>query len=549
MIRLATRGSALALVQARLAADTLTRLHPGEEFVLTPLETRGDRSAALPLTDAQQEGIFVKELEQALLDGRADLAVHSAKDLPTAIPPPLVLAAFLPRADARDVLVSRAGATLSALPSGATVGTGSPRRTAQLRALRPDLEVVPIRGNVDTRIRKVRDGVVDAAILAAAGLQRLGREADVAEWLSFEVMLPAPGQGALALQAIEGSHACRLATASDDAPTRRAVEVERSLLRRLGGGCLTPVAAYASLEGGRLHLRGAVLSASGRDACRAEATAADAEAALVTVLERLRELGADRLLREDRRRQRPLAGLRVLVTRASPQADSFAARLEDSGAEVVRVPTITIERLDVQDDPRLRDLQRYEWLVFTSANGVLAFTELLGHLSISFPKARLAAIGPETAAALRESGHGADVVPGEYVAESLAEALPDASRVLLPRAAGSRDALPDRLRARGASVDVLELYRAVAPPGLTQRLREALPRIDLVTFTSASTVRHFIEAVGNQLPAGVRVACIGPITAGAARDAGLPIAIIAEEYTTQGLVDAVIRDRLGSTSL
>jgi hydroxymethylbilane synthase len=548
MIRLATRGSALALIQARLAANALSRLHPDEEFVLTPLETRGDRSAGVPLADIQQEGIFVKELEQALLDGRADLAVHSAKDLPTSIAAPLVLAAFLPRADARDVLVSRTGATFKALPPGAKVGTGSPRRAAQLRALRPDLEVVPIRGNVDTRIRKVRDGVVDAAILAAAGLQRLGREADISEWLTFEVMLPAPGQGALAIEAVEGSRACRLAMAADDPATRRAVEVERTLLRRLGGGCLTPVAAYASVEGDQLRLRGAVLSASGREACRAEATAADAEAALVTVLDRLQELGADRLLREDRRQQRPLAGLRVLVTRPSRQAGGFAARLQEAGAEVVTVPTIIIERLDVRADSRLRDLEGYDWLVFTSANGVLAFDELLGQLSAPFPPAQLAAIGPETAAALREAGHRPDLVPPEYVAESLAESLPPATRVLLPRAAGSRDVLPERLRERGATVDVLELYRAVAPPGLTSALQGALPRIDLVTFTSASTVRHFIEAAGNQLPAGVRVACIGPITAKAARDAGLPVAIIAEEYTTQGLVDALIRDRQGSTS-
>src|SRR6267143_3494557 len=252
-----------------------------------------------------------------------------------------------------DVLVTRTGQELRALPAGSRIGTGSPRRAAQLRALRPDLEVVPIRGNVDTRIRKVQEGAVDAVVLAAAGLERLGRAAEVTEWLTLDAMLPAPGQGALALQAVEGTVACRLARQADDDATRRAVEAERLLLRRLGGGCLTPVAAYAVLDGNRLHLRAAVLSASGRDACRAEASAPDGEAAVEAVLTGLREQGAERLLRDDRLERRPLAGLRVLVTRAGPQASGFADRLRQAGAEVTRVPTIDIQPLDARADPRL----------------------------------------------------------------------------------------------------------------------------------------------------------------------------------------------------
>ncbi len=548
MIRLATRGSALALVQARLAADALHRLHPGEVFELTPIETRGDRMPGVALTEVQQEGVFVKELEQALLDGRADLAVHSAKDLPTLMAPPLVLAAFLPRADARDVLITRTGQGLRDLPAGSRIGTGSPRRAAQVRALRPDLEVVPIRGNVDTRIRKVREGAVDAVVLAAAGLERLGRTAEVTEWLPFDLMLPAPGQGALALQAVEGTVACGLARQADDPATRRAVEAERMLLRRLGGGCLTPVAAFAVPEGHRLHLRAAVLSASGRDACRAEATASDGEATVDAVLAGLREQGAERLLRDDRLQRRPLHGLHVLVTRAGPQASGFADRLQQAGAEVTSVATIDIQPLDARADARLGDLGQYDWIAFTSANGVAAFAQLLNELGAPFPSARLAAIGPETAAAIREAGHRPDLVPEQFVAESLADALPAPARVLVPRAVGARDALPDRLRQRGSTVDVLELYRAVAPAGLAAALTRVLRDVDVVTFTSSSTVRHFVQAVGHDLPPQARVACIGPITAATARDAGLPVAIIAEEYTTQGLVDALIRDRLASTA-
>ena len=216
MIRVATRGSPLALIQARLAVEALAKRYPEEDFVLHELTTRGDRARTLALTDAPQEGVFVKELERALRGGRAELAVHSVKDLPTTLASDLVLAAFLPRADARDVLVGRNPTTLAALPQGAVIGTGSPRRAAQLLAVRPDLQVVPIRGNVDTRLRRLHEGTVDAVILAAAGLELLDRLPEVHEWLPFDVMLPAPGQAALVLQAVAGSEAAALAAAALD---------------------------------------------------------------------------------------------------------------------------------------------------------------------------------------------------------------------------------------------------------------------------------------------------------------------------------------------
>jgi len=201
------------MIQAKLAANALTRRYPEHEFVLAPLTTHGDRHPLMRLTDSPREGVFVKELEQALLDKEADLAVHSAKDLPTLPTPGLTLTAFLPRADARDALIARPPATLSELARGARIGTGSPRRAAQIAAVRPDLQAVEIRGNVDTRLRRLAEGAVDGLILAAAGLERLGRLGEAHQLLPFEVMLPAPGQGALALQAVEGSEAARLAAA------------------------------------------------------------------------------------------------------------------------------------------------------------------------------------------------------------------------------------------------------------------------------------------------------------------------------------------------
>src|ERR1700736_2650593 len=179
------------MIQARLAPDALGRRFPEHELVLTPMTTHADRNQSMRLSEASREGVFVKELEQALLDGRAELAVHSAKDLPNLATPGLVLTAFLPRVDARDALIARAPATLSELAPGSRIGTGSPRRAAQIAALRPDLQAVEIRGNVDTRLRRLAEGAVDALILAVAGLERLGRLAAAHELLPFDVMLPA----------------------------------------------------------------------------------------------------------------------------------------------------------------------------------------------------------------------------------------------------------------------------------------------------------------------------------------------------------------------
>ncbi len=532
------------MIQAQLAADALARRYPEHEFVLVPLTTHGDRHPSMRLSDSPREGIFVKELEQALLEGRAELAVHSAKDLPTLATPGLVLAAFLPRADPRDALIARGPASLSELAPGSRIGTGSPRRAAQIAAVRPDLRTIEIRGNVDTRLRRLAEGVVDGLILAVAGLERLGRLSEAHELLPLEVMLPAPGQGALVLQTLEGSEAGGLAAAIDDLQTRRAVEAERLLLRRLGGGCLSAMGALALADGLDLTLQAVVLDASGRTVIRAGARGRDDEAVVNDVAGRLEAQGAARLLL---RPGASLAGLRILVTRADRQAGALAGALTALGAEAITCPVIAIEPVEV-DPALLQDLGRYDWLVLTSANGVDRWRELLHDAHRDVPAhIKVATIGPETAGRAQEAGMTPALVPRRFIAEELADALAGAmtpgARILLARAAGARDVLPDQLRARGAQVDVLETYRTVPPADLRPRLAACLPGVDMITFTSSSTVRHFVDAMPGPLPDHVKVACIGPITAQTARDLGLRVDIIAQEYTTRGLVDAIVRSR------
>ena len=539
--RLATRGSTLALVQAQLAVDALRRRSPEHEFVLEPLSTHGDRHPTMRLSESPREGVFVKELERALLDGRAELAVHSAKDLPTQLTPGLVLAAFLPRADARDVVISRTGVRLMDLPPGARVGTGSPRRAAQIAAARRDLRTVEIRGNVDTRLRRLREGAVDALILAAAGLERLGLLAEAHEMLPFDVMLPAPGQGALVLQGMEGSGAAALAQSIDDAVTSRAVHAERALLRRLGGGCLSAIGAYAAVVEGELSLQAVVLDPAGSQMVRSQARGQQDDVVIAEVASGLERQGAARLLD---RRGGALGGLRVLVTRSDHQAGELTEALQAEGAEVVICPLITIEPIAVPHG-RL-GLNECDWLVLTSANGVDRWLELLRSADLDFPAhIKVAAIGPQTASRLRANGIEPAFVPDRYIAEDLADGLTTViapqSRVLLARAEGAREMLPDRLRAAGLQVEVVETYRAVPPPNLKQRLNEVLPGIDLLTFTSSSSVRHFVDAVGARPDSRTRVACIGPVTAQTAADLGLRVDIIAQEFTARGLVDAIVR--------
>lgn len=243
----ATRPSALARWQTQWVIDALQQAHPGlacEEKVIT---TQGDRILDKPLPEIGGKGLFTAELEAELLSGAVHCAVHSLKDLPVEDPPGLTVGCIPERAEAREALISKAGYSLSSLPRGAVCGTSSLRRAAQLLALRSDLRIESLRGNVDTRVRKALEGRYDAILLAGAGLTRLGLEAHVTEWIPLEVMLPAPGQGALAVQCrAEDEVTLKLLSALEHPATRRAVEAERSFLRGLGGGCSLPVAAYAA---------------------------------------------------------------------------------------------------------------------------------------------------------------------------------------------------------------------------------------------------------------------------------------------------------------
>jgi hydroxymethylbilane synthase len=273
-LRIGSRGSQLALWQANHIADLLRRR--GHEIEIEIIKTTGDKITDVALAKVGTKGMFTKEIEDALAAGRVDLAVHSLKDLPTEIPPGFEIAAVTKRDDPRDVFCSHKHATIEALPKAALIGTSSLRRQAQLKALRPDLNIHPLRGNVDTRLAKLGAGEYDAVILAAAGLRRLGKTESIKQFISPGVMCPAPGQGALAIEARAGDAAVlQLLRFLDDSAARATTTCERALLGRLGGGCQVPIGALAEMRGSRLYLQAVVASPDGSQVLRESADGED----------------------------------------------------------------------------------------------------------------------------------------------------------------------------------------------------------------------------------------------------------------------------------
>lgn len=533
-LRLATRGSALAWTQSGTVAAALRAA--GHEVELVKVTTHGDVSTA-PLASMGGAGVFVGAVRAAVLDGDADLAVHSFKDLPTTPATGLALAAVPAREDPADALCSRDGSTLAALPAGARVGTGSPRRAAQVLAARPDVVVEAIRGNVETRLGRIRADL-DAVLLAAAGLRRLGLEAAVSERLDPSVFVPAPAQGALAVECrADASPELREALAAlDDAPTRLAAVAERAVLARLEAGCAAPVGAYAQVVEDRLELSAVVVATDGAarlvDHDAGPLGEAEAQALGVRLAERLLAAGAAGLVDLGASKPRPLAGRRLLVPERVP--NGTLATLEAAGAEVVSVELTRFEDLPTQELVAAA-AEGPDWLVVTS----LRTAARVRAAGLAPAGARIAAVGPATAAALAEGGFTVDLVAAPGGGAALVAAFPDGpGRVLLPGAAQLSEEPTAGLTAKGWTVRHVPVYRTVpaeVPQGVADTWRQG--GFDGFVVTAGSAARAAVAACG--LPGPV-VLALGEPSASAARDAGLTVAAVASRPDAAGLLDAAL---------
>lgn len=556
LVRIGTRGSALALAQARLVAGMLGEWQIPAQLVV--IRTQGDADQTKPLAVIGGQGVFTSALQDALLRNEIDLAVHAAKDLPTAEHPDLELIAFLSRQDPRDVLISTAGPDLASLPPGARVGTSSRRRIAQLLAVRPDLEIVDLRGNIDTRIRGATDGDLDAVVLAAAGLHRLGWHDRITAYLPLGQFVPAPGQAALALEIRR----------YDPGPAARAVELnepavsvcvraERAFLRAIGAGCTTPVGAHATLEGDGLRLRAMVASPELTER-RWSISDIDRHAAEAGAARMARELAG--LVRADRRSRRtPVLGggqrPTVLVTRPGHAGAGLGRAVVEVGAIAIVEPMLLVEPVRgaaVDDALRWARISGFDWVAFTSANaveGVIASLPDANELPVAFGDARLAVVGEATAAGLRAAGLEPAVVAGRSDAEGLAAAMVRTGvagdSVWLPSGNLNRTDLADALTAAGASVTVTEVYHVDTPVALSKDTHGALLQgdIDAVLFASPSAARHLVNLLGPDRATldDTAIVAIGEMTASEVRKLGLAVAAVARTPSDDGLIDGLWR--------
>jgi hydroxymethylbilane synthase len=527
-LRIGTRGSTLALAQARWVADRLAA--EGIATELVTMRTQGDDR---PPDTAWGEGAFVRGIETALLDGSVDVAVHSAKDVPTDEHPALRIAAYPAREDPRDALVCRRrGLTLATIPAGSRVGTDSPRRSAFVLAVRPDLVLHPLHGNVDTRLSRLDGGETDALVLAVAGLARLGRTDRIDEVLDAEVATPAPGQGALAVQVrADDTEAVAAVSRIDELATRLAVETERAILSRSGGGCRSPIGVIGHLGDDGVE----VLAAAEREWVPADG--ATIETARVGRIHAASP-APERLVHHVAARIVALrSGPRALVGRPDGQAGPLLAALAEEGIDTAHVPAIEIQPV-AGLDAELRGIQAGAWVVVTSANAVGPVIDALEPSAF-----RWAAVGKATAERLRSAGIAEVFVPTRADAATLAAELPlaPAEDVVLPRSDIADAQLVAALRARGASVRDLVAYRTVeAPAPSRDRLAAVVDDgpVDVILVTSGSTARGFAALADGDARSrllATPVIAAGAKAAHAARDAGFSSVITAPSPDTASL--------------
>ena len=567
-LRLGTRGSRLALTQTHEIANALRGLHPGLEVDVVIVQTTGDKILDSPLSQIGGKGVFTKEIEEALYDKRIDVAVHSLKDVPTVQPPGLALAAITERHNPGDYLISARPLDWRKLGQAQRIGTSSLRRQAQIRRLNRDVQVLDLRGNVPTRVRKMLDGMYEAIVVAAAGVDRLEQEAPSIHQIPYDEMLPAPAQGALGLQTRGDDEETRQALAPlHDGMTAACCLAERALLQGLGGGCQLPLGTLAAIQDGRLLLRGRMGSLDGRKSAEGELSgdAADpesvgrelAEKLLVEGgLEILKELdlspeeGFEAAVRASREMdQRPLGSRRVLVTRDEDADGPLSIALRQRGAQPICLPLIRHEA--AEDDTPLREalarLDEYDWLILTSRRATSALLRVWqkGPEPLRNLAPRIACVGAATARSAEAEGGRVELIAPDTTAESLVEAFQKAgiapgTSFLYPRSSLARPGLAESLREMGARVDDPVAYRTVRLESMAV-VREALAadKPDAVLFCSSSAVEALEGEDPAKLFSGVAVGSMGPRTSESLRAIGLPPHFETDDRTFEGLVDAL----------
>lgn len=560
-IRIGTRGSKLALYQAYTVKEELQQHYPDTEFIIEIIKTKGDKILDVALSKIGDKGLFTKELEEALFDHQIDMAVHSLKDLPTKFPEGAKLGAVLKRGETRDALISTNKRKIKDLTPKDIIATSSLRRKAQLLRINKDFKIVEIRGNVNTRIRKMEEGYCDVMVMAAAGLQRLEMGQYISEIIDPGTMIPACSQGAIAIEIRENDPFTEdILSRINDQDTLIATDAERAFLRTLEGGCQIPVGSYTRIEGDQFYITGFISSIDGTQYLKdsAEGNIGDAVSISENLARRLYKSGGADILKAIRdenpfnpQSELPLKDKIIISTRAMEPGDSFPDLLKACGAILLSLPMIEIipSTLDANITEKLNNLKRYDWIFFTSKNGVINFFRHLIDVkgNTELPETvKLAVIGHKTALELEYYGYSPAFISEENTSDEFLNQFyekykPENLNILLSLGNLADQTLSHRLSTTNG-IDRIDVYQTVKPVHADTDIIERLKndQYDLIVFTSPSTFSNFCSIYNAGQAVRLKMASIGTTTTRAIQEAGFEPLFTAKKSNAEGLRDAII---------
>lgn len=560
-IRIGTRGSKLALYQAYRVKEELEGKFSDQEFEIIIIKTKGDKILDVPLSKIGDKGLFTKELEYALFRDEIDMAVHSLKDLPTKFPKGTKLGAILNRGDFRDCLVSKDHKKLEDFDGSEVIATSSLRRKAQLLKINPKFKIVEIRGNVNTRIRKMEEGHCDAMIMAAAGLQRLEMGEHITEIFDPEVMISACGQGAIGIEIREEDAIIeKLISNINDKDSWLTAETERVFLSTLEGGCQIPVGCHCRIEGEKVVLKGFISSIDGSEfLCKTvEGNRADSYEHAKNLANDLFNSGGKEILDEIRSENivnettsSSLKGKRIISTRPLEISDDLPNILKDCGAEVIALPMIELLPSVLTEDERysLTNLADYNWVFFTSKGGVSSFFKQLIEVNgdTTLPKQlQIAVIGEKTALELEYYGYKASFISSgnnseEFITEFKSTLDLKNQNLLFILGNLANDYLIDQMK-QGNNVKRINTYQNNCPSKIDSSILNYLKtnEYDLIVFTSPSTFNNLIKFIDHDVLKTLKIASIGSTTSKAITNAGLKPLLTARQSSTDGLKAAIL---------
>lgn len=560
-IRIGTRGSKLALYQAYRVKDELQPHYPDTEFTIEIIKTKGDKILDVALSKIGDKGLFTKEIEEALFNHEIDMAVHSLKDLPTVFPEGAKLGAVLKRGEIRDALISTNGRKIADLTSNDVIATSSLRRKAQLLRINKDFKIIEIRGNVNTRIRKMEEGYCDVMIMAAAGLQRLEMSHYISDLFEPEVMIPACSQGAIVIEIRENDPVTEeIISKINDEKTLIATDAERAFLRTLEGGCQIPVGSYTRFDGDTFHITGFISSIDGTQYIKDSAEGVISQAVYVSMklAKNLHSRGGAEILKAIRdenivfaQSDVSLKDKVIISTRAIESGDSLPDLLKACGAKLLSLPMIEIapSKLDSRMIEQLNHLEQFDWIFFTSKNGVINFFRHLIDVkgNTELPKtAKLAVIGYKTGLELEYYGYTPTLICDENTSDDLLVQFykkyqPQNLNILLAQGNLADNTLSNRLSTEN-TVSRINVYQTVKPayadPEIVEIIKNGL--YDLIVFTSPSTFTNFCSYFNPDQIGKLKMVSIGTTTTKAIQEAGFEPAITAKKSSAEGLRDAII---------